>query len=269
MIKHLSINTHGRDFVVGDIHGCFSALAQAMDYVGFDEHLDRLISVGDLVDRGRESMKALHYLQQPWFHAVLGNHDWTHAWDNTPTFRLSNHDKSDTQWTIGIRDREEYQHLSQRLQQLPLIMDIETKQGLVGIVHAEVRPTYIHWDEVIKFVNQHSGMKEVSLDNYLLTGRSRPRKHAQLQYDRVVEGVRMVISGHSCMKRATWIGNSLFIDTGMVYGINGLDDADSGLTLLNITDDACYYFPSNRNTGTLDMSKTSQSLLPNLTRIQP
>lgn len=71
----LAENTAGRDFVVGDIHGQYDSLMAALDAVGFDEASDRLISVGDLIDRGPDSMKCLNLLYKPWFHAVLGNHE--------------------------------------------------------------------------------------------------------------------------------------------------------------------------------------------------
>ena len=52
MFKHFNLNTNGRDFFVGDIHGCFYLLDEAMLRVGFDERGERRVSVGDLIDRG-------------------------------------------------------------------------------------------------------------------------------------------------------------------------------------------------------------------------
>lgn len=75
-VVHYGQNTAGRDFAVGDIHGCFSALQQALDAIGFSESTDRLFSVGDLVDRGPESEQVLTWLDKPWFHAICGNHDF-------------------------------------------------------------------------------------------------------------------------------------------------------------------------------------------------
>lgn len=267
MIQHLTLNALGRDFVIGDIHGCFNALDQALGHIGFNPSCDRLLSVGDLVDRGPENMQALHYLQQPWFHAVLGNHDWTHAWDATPTFRLSNHDKSDTAWAQSVRESAEYTALSDQFKRLPLIMDIETGRGLVGIVHAEVRPTYTCWHEVLELVNRYQSMAEVDIANRLLTGRTRLRKHAMLPYDRQVEGVSMVISGHTCVARPTWVGNSLFIDTGLVYGIQQVDGDDAGLSLINLTDATCHYYPVDPLTHQLDLNRVEVSPLNQLTRI--
>lgn len=71
----LPVNTQGTDYVMGDLHGCYSLLQAALDTVNFDPARDRLFSVGDLVDRGPDSLKCLQLLKQPWFYAVLGNHE--------------------------------------------------------------------------------------------------------------------------------------------------------------------------------------------------
>ncbi|MGC8592585.1 metallophosphoesterase [Acidithiobacillus sp.] len=68
-------NHAGRDFIVGDLHGHPDALRTLLDHVAFDDDTDRLFSVGDLVDRGPNSAKALDLLGEPWFYPVLGNHD--------------------------------------------------------------------------------------------------------------------------------------------------------------------------------------------------
>ena len=58
-------NALGRDFAVGDIHGSFSALQTALDTIEFNSEVDRLFSVGDLVDRGPESHHVLEWLDKP------------------------------------------------------------------------------------------------------------------------------------------------------------------------------------------------------------
>jgi serine/threonine protein phosphatase 1 len=75
VVQYLPENTQGRDFVVGDIHGMTSLLGKILQHVEFDKTKDRLLSVGDLVDRGHDNFGALKLLDQPWFHAVLGNHE--------------------------------------------------------------------------------------------------------------------------------------------------------------------------------------------------
>ena len=51
-VKRFAANTAGRDFAVGDIHGHFTRLQSALDKAGFEPSVDRLFSVGDLIDRG-------------------------------------------------------------------------------------------------------------------------------------------------------------------------------------------------------------------------
>src|SRR5690349_6471755 len=74
---HLELprNSKGRDFIVGDLHGVYDLLDQALETVRFDTQCDRLFSVGDLMDRGPYSARALVFLQKPWFFAVAGNHE--------------------------------------------------------------------------------------------------------------------------------------------------------------------------------------------------
>jgi hypothetical protein len=74
-IQTVPANVDGRDFVVGDLHGCFDELAKLMTYVKFDPKRDRLFSTGDLIDRGPRSSDCLALLRKPWFYPVLGNHE--------------------------------------------------------------------------------------------------------------------------------------------------------------------------------------------------
>lgn len=68
-------NCLGRDFVLGDIHGAYDMVLQGMRQVRFDKKVDRIFSVGDLIDRGAGSHRALEFLAQPYVYAVRGNHD--------------------------------------------------------------------------------------------------------------------------------------------------------------------------------------------------
>ena len=68
-------NTKGRDLVVGDLHGHRGLLEDVLDALAFDPARDRVLSVGDLIDRGPASLSTLALLDEPWFHAVLGNHE--------------------------------------------------------------------------------------------------------------------------------------------------------------------------------------------------
>ena len=74
-IKTLPPNVDGRDFVIGDLHGCYDEVEQLLSFVNFNTTFDRLFSTGDLIDRGPKSIECLSLLRKPWFYAILGNHE--------------------------------------------------------------------------------------------------------------------------------------------------------------------------------------------------
>ena len=74
-LQRFERNRIGRDFAVGDIHGCFTALQIALDAIGFSPETDRLFCAGDLVDRGPGSHLVVDWLDKPWFFSTRGNHE--------------------------------------------------------------------------------------------------------------------------------------------------------------------------------------------------
>jgi serine/threonine protein phosphatase 1 len=74
-IRYLPTNQLGKDYIVGDLHGCFELLDRLLKAVHFDKNKDRLFSVGDLADRGPDSLRCIQLLDEAWFYAVQGNHE--------------------------------------------------------------------------------------------------------------------------------------------------------------------------------------------------
>lgn len=64
-------------YVVGDIQGCLQPLKCLLDHVNFNPNKDVLWSVGDIVNRGPESLESLRFLyrMRKSLVVVLGNHD--------------------------------------------------------------------------------------------------------------------------------------------------------------------------------------------------
>ena len=64
-------------YAVGDLQGCLQPLKCLLERVAFDPAKDKLWLVGDLVNRGPESLETLRFLYRirESLVCVLGNHD--------------------------------------------------------------------------------------------------------------------------------------------------------------------------------------------------
>ena len=218
--RRFARNTAGRDFVVGDIHGMFSALRELLERSRFDEERDRLFSVGDLIDRGPDSREALDWLAKPWFHAVRGNHEQLLLDSDDPSTRdlWIRHNGGAWWLDCGPAEREAFRDACAAL---PIAIEIAASRGRVGVVHADA-PRSNSWTDFL---------------SRLESGDERAVEHALWSRERVaaessgrVSGVDLVLCGHTPTTRIVEVENVHFIDTGAVYG----QFASARLTMVEI-----------------------------------
>ena len=209
-VLRLPANTEGRDFVIGDIHGAYDSVLDGMRSVKFNPAVDRLFSLGDLVDRGNGSDRCLEFLAQPYVHALRGNHD-----DDLCTLSvfdarvLASINFNGMGWITEVSD-ERLQAIQRRLSELPIVIEVETPRGLVGMLHGDV-PKGMAWDEFVTFIEL--GHEEVT--QTALVGRYR----IDHKDDSGVPGIGRVFVGHT----VTWdgpqrLGNVIAMDTGAIFG---------------------------------------------------
>lgn len=206
MIKFFDKNTVGRDFVIGDIHGNFSAVKSELEKIEFDKEKDRLFSVGDLVDRGPESHHVLDWISEQWFHAVQGNHE-------DMAIRFVKNGKTDSEvsgyiqngglWFVSMKSDEQRRY-AESLSDLPYAMQIETDAGVVGVVHAEVPKG--DWQLFSKALQ--CGMINRNIRNSALWDRVKING----DYSNV-SGVDVVYVGHTPLDNPVRLGNVNYIDT--------------------------------------------------------
>jgi len=71
---------YGKIFIVGDIHGCLEMLNRLMDIIPWHPEKDRLIFIGDYIDRGEDPKGVVDYILalkdcSPNVDCLIGNHE--------------------------------------------------------------------------------------------------------------------------------------------------------------------------------------------------
>ncbi len=206
--KHYAQNVNGRDFVVSDLHGCYDMLMAELAEIKFDQDTDRLFSVGDLVDRGPESMKCLELVKEPWFHSVIGNHEDMMVraiLDNDPLkYWVSNGGG----WHIDEISKDDGLALRELClyvrKNVPLALTVYTPHGAVGICHAQ--PPTNDWEDTF------------NPDDRAVNTMIWSRQMISRGHDIEVQSVFRTIHGHTPIDEPRQQANVLFIDTGACFG---------------------------------------------------
>ena len=123
-------------YAIGDLQGCFDPLKRLLDTIDFAPDRDRLWFVGDLVNRGPQSLEILRFVKELGAAAVtvLGNHDLHLVMQGAGYGKASKEDTLEAILTAPDRDE-----LLGWLRSLPLFH----VEGGWGMVHAGLLPS---WD---------------------------------------------------------------------------------------------------------------------------
>lgn len=208
-VRHvLPINFEGNDYVVGDIHGHVTKLQRQLDDLGFDYDKDRLICVGDLIDRGSESAEALDLLKQPWFFSVIGNHEYLML-----SGMKYQHSKDRMTWLkhggewIMQTDASMWPEWFDLIEQLPIAIEVESTEGVrYGIVHADYPSP--NWNSFERFNAEELYRCIWSRGNF------------QCRSPHSVKGIDIIFHGHSVSDGELQLGNRIYIEQGAFLGNN-------------------------------------------------
>ena len=224
MIKKLKNNTVGKDYFVGDIHGCYEQLMEALEKIKFNPDVDRLISVGDLVDRGPDSVKCLNLLKELWFHAVSGNHEDMMIKSFRREWPTHNYIQNGGKWFFHLPYEEQEQLVLLADTKMPLVIEVETGIGTIGVIHANAP------DDWQKYHQLNDG--EDFFDDALVEDTIWGRRRIYGNQSGRVKGIDYVVVGHTPVDYAIALDNIVYIDTGAVY--------DGSLTILSVNEVANY-----------------------------
>lgn len=221
-------NRLGRDFVVGDLHGHRALLEQQLEALGFDPTCDRLFSVGDLIDRGPDSLGTLALIEQPWFHAVLGNHELM-LLDHLGCFRSrlqSGRDfaESGGSWIVDAlaQQRRRLMRLAEQVAELPMALHIDSAVPF-NVMHGDLMPIGSTQAQLLRrdLISVHKAERiTASRDNLAAALKARSRSYAfdahRVQVSAQALGeLPLTYVGHSPVRQVTVHNSYVYIEQGV------------------------------------------------------
>lgn len=205
MIKRLRANALGRDFVVGDLHGSIAEFRRLLSMMHFDPKVDRMFSVGDLADRGVDSVACMALLKEPWFHAVIGNHEMILVAVLTQGEPLDWWIRNGGRWALSLQLGELHE-LVDAIKKLPFVIVVGNGDQRFNIIHAE----FFGSDRDLDTGKLTPEILESMLwGRTLIRGEADPEKQA---------GLSPTYCGHTIRSQVCRVGSQIFIDTGAFLG---------------------------------------------------
>ncbi|MCU0525398.1 MAG: serine/threonine protein phosphatase [Elainella sp. Prado103] len=178
-----------RTIVVGDIHGCYTELVKLLEKVQLTA-ADCLISLGDIVDRGPDSVKVYDLLKnRPNTIVLMGNHERKHLRQTL----------SYSQEIVRLQFGERYHEFLNWVSTLPYYHELEA----AILVHAAV-------ESDIPMAQQ----REEVLCGCIADEKYLERRYGQIYWSHSYTGAKPVIVGHHV------VGDSPLITTQKIYGID-------------------------------------------------
>ena len=200
-------NKVGFDYVVGDLHGCLELFHQKLDDMRFTKDKDRMFSVGDLIDRGANSLGCLKLLDEPWFHAVQGNHESEFlipcvlGRESTKSWNFDGGD-----WAKSA-DQNSLIYYAIKASHLPYSIIVDTSDGKIAISHAA--PPSFDWADAVDPTD--SQVHQMLWDNDWL------EEGFECEHPPVAKGVLRSYHGHTHVSEIETVGNAVFIDTAAFF----------------------------------------------------
>ncbi|ALO43059.1 metallophosphoesterase [Pseudoalteromonas phenolica] len=202
--KTLTIDSVKDVYVVGDLDGSLSGLQKALIRKGFVEHVDHLICLGDMIDRGSESVQLIQYLSDINADFVLGNHEHLMlesiiSQDETAMHLWSSNGGA---WHHDV-DKAKLDSVCNLFLNSSLSIRLEYRGIEIGLSHT--LPPSWNWSSPPE-------KSEGTVESLLW---SRELFKSQKQSSNI--GVNFSIHGHNSTQIPIWIGNTYHIDTNY-YG---------------------------------------------------
>lgn len=210
-VLDLTRNERGRDLIVSDVHGQRATFERLLEMVNYSPQSgDRLLMLGDLVDRGPDSAGMLQWLQRDEVYCIRGNHEqlMLDALNGNKYIRELWTEHNGGMWSFALTS-EQQMSWHEALRPLPMAMEVDSVGGKIVLVHAEI-PVETPWWAFRAWLEEgdrNAGIR--ALWNRVRIFSEKP--------DAGVPDVWRTFHGHTPLKSPKHVANISWIDTGAAY----------------------------------------------------
>ena len=198
-----------RKIFIGDIHGCYTELKKLLKKLDYNSKQDRLISLGDLINKGPASAKVLDFFMSNDLEVVKGNHeDWLYR---ALTGQCKLYEEAKTILSDSAYSKKE---IISWLESLPAYI----KEDDFVAVHAGFSP-YCKLKENLE--RDLFTVRYVDKESQELFAKDNGSQKLSPWYEEFAyhkSGKREIIHGHWAKKKVCEYGRIIGLDTGCVYG---------------------------------------------------
>jgi len=138
--------------------------------------------------------------------------------EHQPGARSTWHDNGGAWFFEQVTDKAEEDRWYKTISALPLLSEIATSRGTVGIVHARVPPG-MDWPDFVQ---------AIETGDWAAYGHATWGRYLKTEGEAWIDGVTAVIAGHTVLPAWRCLGNFCQIDTGAYLAEQG----EGALTLL-------------------------------------
>jgi len=193
-----------RVFIVGDIHGCLEMLKRLMDKIDWHPDADRLIFLGDYIDRGENPKGVVDFILElsklsQLVDCLIGNHE-----DIFLDF-LINGDIQPFLANGGLTTLESYR-----------LDEMRYRKPVIPSDHMDFFQNLLPWIELDDHYVVHAGFRpEVEIEKQSIEDIiwiREPFIHSDYDFG------KKVIFGHTPFSKPLVMDNKIGLDTGAVFG---------------------------------------------------
>ena len=215
-IKYIPLEDAERHFVLGDIHGKFKELNILLDKINYDPASDNIYTVGDMIDRGPDSVEVLDFfILNESNYSILGNHEHmavTPAWRN-----IWIHNGGISCELSMLKHGHRLNWLKNQINTLPRMIEVgePDEEHSFRILHADMHPQWSDkyvteiFDQMLpeyKNDRERTLWGRINADAYLKHGKMyNPDFHVERNY--------ITYMGHTPTKEVVSICDMRFTDT--------------------------------------------------------